>query len=97
MMPASLVHCAILVLVIGFCHPALADFDLSKEKQTVIEQVDALAPEIEKMSMELWIYSEIALREVRSAEFLAGILETEGFRVERGVADATRGLGGACD
>jgi aminobenzoyl-glutamate utilization protein B len=87
MKPPSLVLGAILVLIISFFQPALADFDVSKEKQTVIEQVDALEHEIVNMSMELWKYAEIALREVRSAELLAGILEIEGFKLERGVAD----------
>jgi aminobenzoyl-glutamate utilization protein B len=83
----TFVHCVIPVLVIGFFQPALADFDISREKQTVIEQVNALEHEIENMSMELWKYSELALTEVRSAEFLTGILEREGFELERGVAD----------
>jgi hypothetical protein len=82
----SLVHSAILVLVIGFFQSAFAEFDISREKQIVIKQVDALEHEIESMSMELWTYSEIALTEVRSAEFLAAILETEGFKLKRGVA-----------
>ena len=87
MRPPSIIHGIILVLVLGFFQPVLADSDISNEKQMVIDQVDALENEIGNMSMELWNYSEIALREVRSAEFLAGILEAEGFRLERGVAD----------
>ena len=87
MKPPSFVHGAILILVICFFQPTLADFDISKEKQTVIEQVNALEHEIVNMSMELWKYAEIALREVRSAELLSGILEIEGFKLERGVAD----------
>ncbi len=78
---------AMLVLVISASGSLLADFDLSPEKQAVVEQVEALESEIAHMSMELWNYSEIALRETRSAEFLADILEREGFEVERGVAD----------
>jgi len=83
----SLVHAAVLVLLSGFFQTVLADIDFPKEKLTAIEQVDALEHEIGNMSMELWEYSEIALREVRSAEFLASTLEGEGFKLERGVAD----------
>ena len=83
----SLVHSMIPVLFFGFSQLASADLDHNREKQEVIEQVDALQQEIENMSMELWKYSEIALREVRSAEFLADILEKEGFKLERAVAD----------
>ncbi|NCF15367.1 MAG: amidohydrolase [Gammaproteobacteria bacterium] len=64
-----------------------ADFVSTPEKQDVIEQVDALEQQIADMSSELWDYSEIALLETQSAEFLANILESEGFAVERGVAD----------
>jgi len=77
------------VLFLLFCplQTVVADLELSREKQAVIEQVAALEPEIESMSMQLWNYSEIALREFQSAEFLAGVLESEGFRLQRGVAD----------
>jgi aminobenzoyl-glutamate utilization protein B len=39
------------------------------------------------MSMTLWDYSELALLESQSAEYLATILEEEGFSVDRGVAE----------
>lgn len=100
MKPLSLVNFTILLLVIGLYKPLWADFQMTTEKQIVIEQVDALEDEIKNMSMELWNYSETALREVRSAAFLAAILEREGFKLERGVANmptafvATWGDGG---
>ena len=87
MKPSSLTPSVALVLVLGFFQAALADVDITSEKQAVIDQVDALQGEIENMSMELWKYSEIALTETRSAEYLASILEAEGFKLERGVAD----------
>ena len=55
-------------------------------KQAVLDATDALLDPITHMSMELWDYSETALREVRSAELLAGILESDGFTVTRGVS-----------
>ena len=64
-----------------------SDITLTTEKAGVIEAVDQLSPEIGAWSMELWRYSEIALQEYRSAELLADALETEGFSLERGVAD----------
>jgi aminobenzoyl-glutamate utilization protein B len=65
----------------------LGEGALSPEKRQVIAEVDALEAQIVDMSMQLWDYSEIALEEHQSAELLAGILEAEGFSVERGVAD----------
>jgi len=80
-------HGAILFLTLGLFQSIFADPGISREKQAVIEQVDALEQEIENISMQLWEYSELALTEVRSAKLLADILETEGFNLERGVAD----------
>ncbi|MDX2418009.1 MAG: amidohydrolase [Xanthomonadales bacterium] len=97
---SSLVTAAVLILVLGISQTAFTDSQISREKQTVIDQVDGLQSEIENISMELWKYSEIALTETRSAEFIANILEAEGFKLERGVADmptafvATWGAGG---
>ncbi|UCF18948.1 MAG: amidohydrolase [Gemmatimonadota bacterium] len=56
-------------------------------KQTALEAVDRLSAEIHLMAMTLWDYSEIALLEAKSADFLTGALEEEGFTVQRGVAD----------
>ena len=60
---------------------------LSPEKRSALETVDALSSEIQLMAMKLWEYSETALLETRSAEFLATLLEEEGFTVDRNVAD----------
>ena len=60
---------------------------LPQEKQTALDAVVELESEIYDIAMTLWDYSETALLETRSAEFLAGLLEREGFAVERGVAD----------
>ncbi|MCS7082857.1 MAG: amidohydrolase [Bacteroidota bacterium] len=49
-------------------------------------RVEALRPELVRLSDALWEYAETALREVRSAALLAETLERAGFRVERGVA-----------
>lgn len=40
----------------------------------------------EEVSDRIWDYSETALKETKSAELLAGILEKEGFTLSRGVA-----------
>ncbi|NIM50570.1 MAG: amidohydrolase [Gemmatimonadales bacterium] len=60
--------------------------ELSPEKQATLETVEALSWDIRRMSETLWEYSETALLEDRSAEFLAQLVEREGFTVERGVA-----------
>lgn len=55
-------------------------------RATARDEAGSLSSEVHRMASTLWEYSETALREDRSAAFLSGILEDEGFRVERGVA-----------
>ncbi|MGD8726940.1 MAG: amidohydrolase [Gemmatimonadales bacterium] len=59
----------------------------SAERASALRAADALAVEIAEMSQTLWDYSETAMLEYRSAEYLAELLEADGFTVERGVAD----------
>ena len=65
---------------------APAKATVPKAKVAALAEVEGLTPEIGRMAAELWTYSETALKEGRSAALLAGILEKEGFTVERGVA-----------
>ncbi len=55
-------------------------------KQSALDHATGLEDLVGQMSMRLWDYSEIALRESQSANYLADLLEEEGFTVERGVA-----------
>jgi len=48
--------------------------------------LDAERARWEEVADRIWDYSETALKEAKSAELLAGILEKEGFTVTRGVA-----------
>jgi len=77
---------AILIGLALLAPTAATSQTLSPEKQTALAQVDALSSEIHLMAMRLWDYSETALLEAQSAEFLTALLEEEGFVVERGVA-----------
>jgi aminobenzoyl-glutamate utilization protein B len=55
-------------------------------RQAVLAETERLSGEIARVASTLWNYSELALKESRSAALLADLLEREGFRVERGVA-----------
>ena len=65
---------------------APAKAPVPKAKAAVLAEADTLASEIGRMSAELWQHSETALKEGRSSALLAGILEKEGFTVQRGAA-----------
>jgi len=67
----------------SFAEPSAAQ---DRARGAVLEQVEELTPEIQRLSFELWDYSETALEETRSAALLADVLDQEGFTVERGVA-----------
>jgi aminobenzoyl-glutamate utilization protein B len=87
--PRIRVPTLLLASVLAFLGPGGGQLwaqDLPPEKATALAAVEALGPEILEMSMRLWDISEIALLEAQSAEYLTGILEEEGFTVERGVA-----------
>ncbi len=60
---------------------------VSDAQRTAWDQARAIGTLVGDMSQNLWNYSETALREQRSATYLTGILESEGFTVARGVAD----------
>jgi aminobenzoyl-glutamate utilization protein B len=75
-----------LSLGLGSAGSPIAGQSLSPHKRTALEMVGDLSQEIQAMAQTLWDYSETALLEYQSAEFLTGLLEREGFTVERGVA-----------
>ncbi len=56
-------------------------------KSYVLEKIEARMDQMIKVSDALWDYAEIALLEHQSSKLLADIAESEGFKVERGVAD----------
>ena len=59
---------------------------ISKIKKEIINEVELLKSSIDEVCQTLWDYSETALREQRSAEYLTGILKNEGFKIEKAVA-----------
>jgi aminobenzoyl-glutamate utilization protein B len=66
--------------------PSPAAPAIERARAAALGHASALDGEVERLALELWRHSEIALRELESAEMLAGVLEAEGFTVERGVA-----------
>ncbi len=78
---------ACLLALIWTTAPAVLAAELPEAKQTALDAVAAIDGEIAHMAAALWGFSEIALSEERSAAFLADVLEKEGFRLDRGVAD----------
>lgn len=55
-------------------------------RQAILEQVNRTRDELAAIAEELYRFPETGLREYRTAALLIGILEREGFSVQRGVA-----------
>src|SRR5260370_38188323 len=62
--------------------PAAPDAD----KEAAFRWLDANADAMRKVSMNIWSAAELALHEYKSSRELMSYLETNGFRVEKGVA-----------
>jgi aminobenzoyl-glutamate utilization protein B len=56
------------------------------KKQDAIATIDKQKDALIRMSDQIWEFAETALRETRSSKLLADYAESQGFRVERGVA-----------
>ncbi|MHC4396247.1 MAG: amidohydrolase [Planctomycetota bacterium] len=56
-------------------------------KQQAIEWVEANKATLNKASMVIWNFAETGLAEHKSAEYLADMLERDGFAVQRSIAD----------
>jgi len=59
--------------------------DMPPARQAAIDAVGKLEAQVRHLSLELWNYSETALREHKSASLLSDVLEQEGFKVQRNV------------
>ncbi len=55
-------------------------------KQAAVASVDRHRPELVTLANQVWEFAETALKETRSSKVLADYAESQGFKVERGVA-----------
>lgn len=73
-------------LLLATPHRGAAEESVEAQREAALATLDAHRDELVELSLELWDYAETALREERSADLLADYAESQGFRVERGVA-----------
>ena len=79
-------YCLCCIVLVLISPNLLIAQSMPSEKQTALKSTEDLSGKIEEMAKNLWDYSETALLEHRSADMLIGMLEAEGFSIERGVA-----------
>ena len=59
---------------------------LDKLKAEAAREIDAKAKMIQVMVDQVYSYGELGFQEVETSKYLSGLLEENGFKVERGVA-----------
>src|SRR5437763_5370226 len=80
----------LLLGLLGAC-AALAQPKVSPEKEASIKadltgQIDAMKKQAQVMVDSVFSFGELGFQEVETTKYLTGILEKEGFKIERGVA-----------
>jgi aminobenzoyl-glutamate utilization protein B len=65
---------------------APASPQLTQYKQNVGLEVDAMGENIQKMNDQVFSFAELGFQEYETTKYLTGILEQNGFKIERGVA-----------
>lgn len=63
---------------------------LERLKAEALTKVDGKAKMVQEIVDMLFSFSELGMQEFETQRYLTGILEREGFKVERGYADAER-------
>ena len=59
---------------------------LDQNKRNVGMEVDAMGENIQKMNDQVFSFAELGFQEYETTKYLTGILEQNGFKIERGVA-----------
>src|SRR5690348_3832450 len=81
-----LAPCLLLPTLLGAQATSAADTRLERLKADVARGVEARAKLGQQMVDEVFSFGELGMQEVETSRYLAGILEKNGFTVERGVA-----------
>src|SRR6185503_17108399 len=71
------------VIFVVLAQPQRAQQDY---KAQVVKDVDAMAKEAQVMVDMVFSFGELGFQEIETSKYLTGVLEKEGFRVERGIS-----------
>jgi aminobenzoyl-glutamate utilization protein B len=88
---ATLLATLVVTLLAGIPHDAAAqavkpDPRLAKLKTELAAAIDAKAKLAQQMTDQVFSFGELGMQEIETSKYLAGVLEQNGFTVERGVA-----------
>ena len=76
----------ILLTLCAFLTLGLSAQKLNANKKAALKEAEALSAQVDEVSQKLWDFSETALLETQSANYLVDILKEEGFSIEENIA-----------
>src|SRR5258705_6207851 len=82
-------NAALALLFTTLCAPAQSKISPEKEaamKADLTGQIDAMKKQAQVMVDSVFSFGELGFQEFETTKYLTGILEREGFKIERGVA-----------
>ena len=72
---------AALTAIIFMVLPAQLDAQMTQQNQDVLGAVEKAQPVIEEVAQKLWDISEVSLLELKSSDYLKGVLKENGFKI----------------
>src|SRR3989454_1084566 len=82
-------NAALALLLAAFCAPAQPKITAEKQaamKADLAGQIDAMKKQAQVMVDSVFSFGELGFQEIETSKYLTGILEKEGFKIERGIA-----------
>src|SRR5215475_11114978 len=79
----SLILCSALLVILA---PGLAAQQLDQLKKEAVEETDKLQTLTQQMVDEIFSFAELGFQEYETSRYVTGILEKNGFKVEKGIA-----------
>jgi len=83
-------NCVFCLLALG-CGTVLAQDTVSSQRESAIKadlagRIDSMAKQVQVMTDTVFSFGELGFQEFETSRYLTGILEKEGFKIQRGVA-----------
>src|SRR5712692_3105494 len=82
----KLLVCSVLVASCAFGQQSVAPEKEASLKADLAGQIDGMKKQAQVMVDSVFSFGELGFQEFETSKYLTGILEKEGFRIERGVA-----------
>jgi aminobenzoyl-glutamate utilization protein B len=85
-MPKLFARLASLALVLSLTAPVLPQSRAKDYKTQVLKDVEAMTKQTQVMVDMVFSFGELGFQEYETSKYLTGILEKEGFKIERGIS-----------